>query len=123
LGTEASDGVPLLYTPDPGGVVETDPDGLAHTYSVDLPYITDPYGDGIWADFPERIAAGGLYMVTRIEFGHTGDRLRVYEVSLTLTTVTTIAPPLRRWPPVNNGGFGPTRHFPRSPSRRAGGTY
>jgi hypothetical protein len=31
--------------------------------------------------------------------------------------------PLRRYPPVDNGGSGPTRHWPRTVNRRAGGTY
>lgn len=34
-----------------------------------------------------------------------------------------LAPPLRRYPAVNNGGFGPTRHHPRTVNRRVGGSY
>lgn len=33
------------------------------------------------------------------------------------------SPPLRRIPPVDNGGFGPTRHHPRAVNRRAGWSY
>jgi hypothetical protein len=47
--------------------------------------------------------------------------IRVYE--LNLLVAAALAPPLRRYPPVNNGGFGPTRHWPRSPNRRAGKSY
>lgn len=48
----------------------------------------------------------------------------LYEVELVLWwTAPSIPPPLRRYPPVTNGGSGPTRHYPRTVNRRAGGTY
>lgn len=123
LGPEDEGGVPLLYIDDlAGGHMSTDPDGEAHTYTVDLPYTTDPFANGVWADVAERLASGSMYMAVHVgNAGNATDLLRVYEISLTLVTATR-PPPLRRYPPVNNGGFGPTRHWPRTVNRLAGGS-
>lgn len=49
--------------------------------------------------------------------------VRIHEVTLSGVPLATGSFPLRRYPPANNGGHGPTRHWPRSVNRRAGGTY
>jgi hypothetical protein len=72
-------------------------------------------GDGLRLDL-------GVYVS-----GAAGDPhlnwIDLFEVRLLVAGHARGAYPLRRYPPVNNGGSGPTRHWPRTVNRRAGGTY
>lgn len=96
--------------------------------------LSDPSDAGHWVEcdlYPgmaEALVAGTFWMSVEIAFTPFGapalqPMIDISEIRLLVATAGGHRPPLRRYPPVNNGGFGPTRHYPRSVNRRVGGSY
>lgn len=104
---------------------------------------SDLYGPGDWSNFTHRDTATELTASEVLDFFASGNAVvhgtvadsttttgtytvsgRIFDVTVTIDytlIATPLPPPLRRYPPVGNHGFGPTRHYPHPPARRGAG--
>lgn len=72
-------------------------------------------GDGL------RIDVGMLFDTTDLDVRYPW--IDWAELRLIVSGTGGGSTPLRRYPPVNNNGFGPTRHYPRPTARHMPGSY